>query len=214
MLQIAFIVLLTTVIIAAVVSFCVMGIMQYRRARSLSRRAHEKSMLFAPDDPFDIACRYADFALVDCGHSPRANNVTYGRYQGWAIREFDFRYEVGHGTQRAARNYHVIIAETEKELPSALMWNEASGETVPLAAMWSGSRKGCWVCTGDDAMTDALAEICGSFADRGLSIQILRQAVMLHVPARRYGRAYSLDIEEVSPLLDRIRDLSFTAAGK
>lgn len=214
MFQITLIVLLTAVILAAVISFCVMGIMQYKRARALSRRAHEKSMLFAPDDPFDIACRYADFALVDCGHSPRANNVTYGRYHGWAIREFDFRYEVGHGTQRAARNYHVIIAETETELSSALMWNEISGETVPLAAMRPGSRKGCWVCTGDDAVTDALAEICGDFGERGMSVQILRQSVMLHVPARRYGRAYSLDLEEVSPLLDRIRDISCVAAGK
>lgn len=212
MFQIALTVLLTAVILAAVVSFCVMGIMQYRRARSLSRRAHEKSLLFAPDDPFDVACRYGDFALIDCGHSPRANNVTYGRHQGWAIREFDFRYEVGHGTQRATRNYHVIIAETEAEMPPALIWNEASGETVPLAAMRSGGRKGCWVCTGGDAVTNALVHACKDFADRGLSVQIIGQVVMLHVPARRYGRAYSLDLEEVTPLLDRVRDMSCVGA--
>ncbi|MCK4601822.1 MAG: hypothetical protein KAU28_05115 [Phycisphaerae bacterium] len=207
MVQIAFIALVA-VIVAAVISFFVMGLMQHRRCRLLARSAHEMSMRFSRDDPFDVPYRYWGFALINSGHSPRANNVTYGRYEGWVMRAFDFRYEVGHGPRRSARNYNVIVAETELDMPAVLMWSDMDGEFAPLAARRPEGHKGGWSYRGSEAMAQMLAEACEDLAAEGLSMQTRGKVLMLHLPSRRWRQGYSTKLTAAVTVLDRLRHLA------
>ena len=102
-----------------------MGLAQRHRRRLLARAAYEMGLKFSAADPFDVAARYRGFVLVPAGHSRRAENVLYGRCDGWSVRAFDFSYEAGHGPRRLARRYSVIVADTSLELPPALIWHAA-----------------------------------------------------------------------------------------
>ena len=135
--QIAFIVLLGLIVAISMVVFAVLGAMQMRRTRRLTWEAHTRGLRFAAEDPFDVPRRYSDFALMHLGHSPRANNVVYGRIGRRAARAFDFRYEAGHGTRRTTRPYSVITVDAELPLPSAILWNEADLSAAPLVVLAS-----------------------------------------------------------------------------
>jgi len=200
----AFIVLLVGVLVASVVSFAIMGLLQRRRTRRIARKAHEMGMRFSSDDPFDMPRRYAGFALMGSGHSPKAGNVTYGRLDGQPVRAFDFRYEVGHGTRRLTRHYSVIVSETDTPTPPVLMWHEQDAECAPLAVRSSDRQTACWRYVGSEAIASALAEACMPLAEDGLSLQIFGTAVMFCVPKRRGGR-YTDRLGEVMAVVARIR---------
>jgi len=200
--QLLFQVLLIGVLAAAVCVFAVMGLLQYYRTRSLGRHANEAGLRFSPADPFRIPCRYADFALIGRGHSVRAENVTYGWLNGWPIRAFDLRYEIGHGTRRITRHYHVFVAETAGALPSVLMWNLHDAEASPLVFRQAGEQKACWDCLGNEKLIDAFVEICRPLADRGLSLQISGLTLMFCMPQRSRRGSYSHYLPEVAKILD------------
>lgn len=189
--QPAFVMALIAVLIAAVVSFVVMGLVQRRRARVLSRSAHKMGLRFSGDDPFDVPRRYADFVLISCGHSAQAHNVTYGRLAGLPLRAFDFRFEVGHGTRRMTRKYGVIVIETGKESPPALMWNTRDSQCVPLEALRCQARVGCWVCRGEEALVRELGSAADPLAEDALSMQTRGSVLMMWMPAARAGRDYA-----------------------
>jgi hypothetical protein len=178
-------VLLIAILAAAIASFFVMGLWQIRRRDALCREATEAGLRFSPSDLFDVPRRYGRFALITCGHSPRGHNVTYGRLSGVPVRAFDFFYELGHGTRRSARRYGVVVAETDLELPPVLMWNDADAELAPLAARPGEGRLGCWSCSGDRRLAEALQEACGGLASAGASVQTSGHVLMLCVPIRR-----------------------------
>jgi len=190
-LHVAFIVLLIGILLAAVVWFAALGVLQHRRTRMLARKAHELDLRFSDQDPFDVPRRYADFAIVGCGHSPRAHNVTYGRLDGLVVRAFDFRYEIGHGTRRAARHYNVVVMEADAALPSILMWNDADVEYAPIALRQGQGRVACWRVLGAESLAAQLGYACNAQADYGISMQTIDRALMLCVPASRESRAYS-----------------------
>jgi hypothetical protein len=193
-LQIAFVVLLTTVLLAAVVSCAIMGLMQVRRTRALAGEAHKLGMHFSSDDPFDVPRRYADFALISNGHSPRASNFTHGRLAGHRVRAFDFKYEVGHGTRRLTRHYRVIVVETDRLLPDVLMWNESDAESAPVGAMTAQGRVGNWQVRGDMEAGSTLAHACGQLANGSTSIQTCVSALMLFSPAVRREGGYGIEL--------------------
>jgi hypothetical protein len=121
----AFEYLLIAVLVAAVISFVVMGLAKVRRSRSLARAAHQRGNRFFRDDPFDVPRRYAKFALISSGHSPCAHNVTDGRLGGRSARAFDFRCELGHGTRRITRHYSVLVVGAAECPHRLLMWSDA-----------------------------------------------------------------------------------------
>lgn len=191
MLQIILTVLLVVVLTAAVVSFVVMGLSQIRRTRALARVAHKLGLRFSADDPFDLPRRYADFALIANGHSPHANNVTYGRLAGRLVREFDFRYEVGHGTQRAGRHYHVVVLETDRKLPDLLMWNDSDAEAAPLRCRGIDGHVACWSYRGNSALAAALADAREELADQGTSIEAGAGGLMVFTPLASRSASYA-----------------------
>ena len=178
-------VLLLLVLVAAVVSFSVMGLLQLRRARALARSAYDRQLRFSGNDPFDLPLRYRSLALIRSGHSPRASNVTYGRLEGRPLRSFDFRYEAGHGPRRTSRNYHVVVAETIGELPPVIMWNDRDRDWTPLEAQPSAGRLGPWVFKGSPEAVETLGEVCGDLAEKGVNVQCAGRVVMLCVPLQR-----------------------------
>jgi len=193
-----FVALLILVLVAAVLSFAVMGIAQSRRRGRLARRAHKMGLRFSADDPFDVPGRYGRFAVIAGGHGPRAHNVTYGRIAGVPVRTFDFRYEVGHGTRRLTRRYDVVVFELDLDLPIVLMWHELDLHAAPLPTRRAQGRAGRWVCCGDRALATVLAGACHPFEQDAPSIQVDRRSLMLAMPAglRRRRRAWRLDMAE------------------
>ena len=176
-------VILVIALLAAMISFVVMGIRHLGRARVLARHSHERGLRFSREDPFNIPKRYRDFALISCGHSPRACNVSHGRIDLWNVRAFDFRYEVGHGTRRMTCHYSAIIIDTRIDLPDVLMWNDADAEHAPLGVREGDGRVDCWCFTGSCALADVLKNAADSLAPEGLSMQVRGPMLMLTLPA-------------------------------
>lgn len=181
--QIAFMATLVIALLAAMISFVVMGIHHLGRARVLARCSHEQGMRFSREDPFNIPKRYRDFALISRGHSPRACNVSHGRIDSWNVRAFEFRYEIGHGTRRLTCHYSAIIIDTQIDLPDVLMWNDADAEHAPLAVREGDGRVDCWCFTGNRELAEVLKNATDSLAAEGLSMQVRGAMLMLALPA-------------------------------
>ncbi|MFA6133627.1 MAG: hypothetical protein WC869_06385 [Phycisphaerae bacterium] len=187
MLHTVLIVVLTAALAGAVVSFGLAGLRQSRRTVALARAAHEEGMLFSAEDLFDVPVRYGGFILTRCGHSQRANNITYGRMGGLPVRAFDFRYEIGHGTRRVSRHYGVIVVETAAVLPPLTMWNRDDADYAPLAARHCEGQAGSWCYQGDAAMARAAAAACEGLGASAVSLQTRGSALMLCSPQPRKG---------------------------
>ena len=185
----AFIVLLVGVLVASAVSFLVMGLLHHLRTGALARRAHEMAMQFSRDDPFDLPRILSDFALVASGHSPRAENVTYGHLDGRVARAFDFRYEVGHGTGRMTRHYSVITVEARQELDSMLMWHEDDAPAAPISLRLANRRLGRWLYQGSRSSTEAFGQVCANL-DRPLCMETRGKLAMVFIAVRGHGQAY------------------------
>ncbi len=208
---IAFTALLVVVLIASVISFVVMGLLQHRRTYALGRTAHEKSMRFSPEDPFDVSRRYANFALIGGGHSPRAANVTYGRVGQVGVRVFDFCYELGHGTRRITRRCNVVVVEADFDIPPVLLWSDRDAALGPLAARRRSGHVRCWSYSGRSAVAATVADACSSLAGRAVSIETKGSTLMISGPASRGRDGYIVRPEQVPPIIDSLR--GFLPAG-
>jgi len=208
-LQFLFTILLVFVLVAACGSFVVMGLMQSRRTRRLRREANELGLRFSVDDPFDVLRRYADFALIGCGHSARAGDVTYGRLGARLVRAFNFRYEVGHGTRRTTRHYNVVVIESEGSFARVLMWNDNDSDAAPLQARAPDGHVGCWSYRGDAEVAAALAE-ARSQADhqQAESYEMNETGLMVFAPVSGRLHGYSANIAratEAAAVLEGLR---------
>jgi len=196
--------LLIVLLAGSVLSLLLMGLGQERRASRLARKAHEHRLSFAKSDPFDIPLRYRNLALVAAGHSGHANNVTYGRLEGWPLRACDFRYESAHGTRRLTRHYSLVLVETDLDLPAVLMWHEQDLDAAPVSLRQSTRQQGPWVCVGDDALARRLTE---AFAQAGdgerLSAQVLGCVLAVFCPVRRRRDDYLPLLEVLRAVLNR-----------
>lgn len=150
-------ILLAGCLFGAIVWAALLAGVRRLRSRRLSRWSHEQGLRFSREDPFDVAVRYAGFALFDGGHSARAENVTYGRLDSMPLRIFDLRFEVGHGTRRVVRRYDVAVVETPDPLPGLLLWDERDLEAAPLAAQVCDGQVGGWRYGGPAAAARAAA---------------------------------------------------------
>lgn len=182
--QYIFLVILIGALGIGVVVLALMGLDQTRRRRLMARVAHEMGMKFSAQDPFDLARRYSNFVLSSAGHSQRAENVLYGRYEGWYLRVFDYHLECGHGPRRLGRRYSIIVADTDLEVPSALMWHTGDAEHAPLAARSPVGRVGQWLVISGARFAPALAEAFADFADQPVDLQTNQGSVMLCSAAR------------------------------
>ena len=170
--QTVLVVLLLAAPVAAGVGFAIGGWLQVRRRDRLARTAHEAGLLFSAEDPFDAPRRYVRFAMIGGGHSGRAANVTYGRVRGFAVRAFDFRYEVGHGTRRQGRRYAVIAVEDLGAFPPVLLWRRRDADLAPLAARQTAGRAGEWDCRGDRA-AQVVAQLPEALAAAVTGVEVL-----------------------------------------
>jgi hypothetical protein len=195
-LQTAIVLLLVVVLAAAVLTFAIMGFVQYRRLERLAGQAHQAGMRFASEDPFDAPRRYAGFALIRSGHSQRANNVAYGRIDGLPVRAFDFRYEVGHGTRRLIRHYGVVVVETETDALPTLLWNERDTGGKPLAATLADGRIGSWRYVGSDRIAETIVAACVHLGDQAVGMEVRGNALMLFKPLPAYGGDYNGGLRE------------------
>ena len=202
--QAAVIIVLLGVLAVAMAFFAVMGLAQVRRTKALARAANEMGLQFSSDDPFDVPRRYADLALISCGHSGRANNVSYGRLHGLPVRAFDFRYEIGHGTRRIARHYSVVTAEVGVELPPALIWHVEDEAVSPLLAGRPTAHVDCWACQGDAEFARQLAEACRALADYFVSAQTQGSIMLLCAPVRKGEHRRGLLMSQAAGVLREI----------
>lgn len=182
--QLIFLVILIGALAAGVIVLALLGWAQRRRRLKLTRVAHAMGLKFSADDPFDLTNRYRGFVLPSAGHSPRADNVIYGRHRGWSVRAFDYYFEAGHGPHRLGRRYGVIVADTDVDLRRALMWHGADPGPVPIAAATPGGEAGPWHVVHGGASAAALAEAFGGFADEPVNVQTDRRSVMLCAAGR------------------------------
>ena len=197
----AFTAVLIAVLVAASVTFVFMGMGKVRRRRRLARQAHVSGLKFFPDDPYDVPRRYADFAVISSGHSPRANNVTAGSVGPGNVRLFDFRCELGHGTSRLTRRYSVAVAEAEKNLDHLLMWHGEDADLAPLAARNALARVGAWSYHGSARLARALGAVCNSFADAQLSIEVRGPVVLIASPVKRAVRHHAIGLDRLAEIL-------------
>ena len=205
--QIAFMATLVIALVAAMISFVVMGTRHLGRSRTLARHSHERGMRFSREDPFGVPERYRDFALISCGHSPRACNVSHGQIDSWNVRAFDFRYEVGHGTRRMTCHYSVIVIDTQIDFPNVLMWSDADAEHAPLEVRRSDGHVDCWCFTGSGALADVLRNAAGSLVAEGLSMQVRGSMLMVALPAfHRRGWDYTVWMDTAMKLPCILRD--------
>jgi len=203
--QTVFVALLVGVLVVSVLSFAVMGLGRRRRVIALAREAHRRGMRFSGSDPFDVARRYAAFELIRSGHSPHAHNVTYGRLDGWTLRAFDFRYELGHGTRRLTRQYGVVVVETDVPCGPVLMWHESDLRHGPMAAWRSRQRQACWLCQGSQDLAARLAELCWPLAEHRVSVQACGSVLMFCLPAPERWPDYIAGLEKIGPILRGLR---------
>jgi hypothetical protein len=189
------------VLAAAVVLSAVMGIRQHLRMGRLACAASERSMKFSPQDPFQVPVRYAEFALISAGHSPHADNVTYGRLGGVPVRAFDFRCEAGHGTRRMDRSYGVIVVESQAPVADLLMWNVLDAQAAPQACLLNDGRQGYWTLCGPAATADKVASCAGGLGPRGASLEFHRGSMMLCIPMRKPADSYMDWMEQVRGLI-------------
>ena len=183
-----------------------MGFAQRRRRRRLARAAHQMDLKFSPTDLFEVTHRYGDFVLVPAGHSARAENVIYGRYGGWPLRAFDYYFEAGHGPQRLARRYSVIVADTNLDIPPALLWHAGDDEHVPLAAKGSLGDAGPWRVVAGAPFARRLAEAFASFAGECVHVQTLGQSVVLSLATRSKPLAMAERFDKTVAGLNALRE--------
>ena len=203
--QLAFLIILISTLGAGVLVLGWMGWSQRRRKLALARVAHEMGMMFSAKDPFELTRRYSSFVLASAGHSSRAENVIYGRYKGWYVRAFDYRFEAGHGPRRLVRRYSVIVSDTHLEAPPTLMWHEQDADHVPLAVQNPLARLGGWLVVSGRGFAPALAGAFAGFAAEAVNLQADRRWVML-CSARRWKPAdFAARIDRAAAALGALR---------
>lgn len=208
------VVILVGILMAAMISFVAMGMLQHRRTLLLARKAHERGLQFSSDDLFDIPRRYGDFAVICGGHSSLANNLTYGRLEGWPVRAFDFRYEAGHGPLRVTRHYGIVVLETPVPLPPALMWHDLDASAAPALCRLNDRRNEGWSYSGQDELVAVLARCCSHLASWGVSVQTRGPAVLLCVPIWRRRETYMILLDRLEGLVEGLREyLNSTPLG-
>ncbi len=181
--QYAFVGILVVTLLASLISFTIMGLKRSARTRVLAKDSHKRGFRFSREDPFNVPVRFGEFAIISCGHSPRAYNVMYGRLGNWSIRAFSFRYEVGHGTRRLTRRYGIVVISTEHKLPGVLMWNDGDADQSPLEVKHGEGHIECWSFVGNSKLAEVLGKKAASLGERGLGMQIRGGLLMLSVPA-------------------------------
>ncbi len=193
-------VLFIGVLAAAIISFTVMGFRQFRRSRTLARKAYDMGLHFTQSDLFDVARRYGDFALISRGHSGMASNVTYGRIEGMSVRAFDFCSEIGHGTRRLICRDGAVVIETRMELPSLLMWNEKKFPFAPMAVRGCDKHIGNWLCSGDMDLAAALARELPEMGSAGINVQARGDSLMLTAQPTIQSEEYILSFAEIGKI--------------
>ncbi|MDY7009592.1 MAG: hypothetical protein SVV80_02420 [Planctomycetota bacterium] len=195
-----------------------MGWSRRRRLMGLARTANEMGMRFSPDDPFGLTKHYSGFVLASAGHSGRAENVVFGRYDGrdpqtrnnasgvpWMLRAFDYCFEVGHGTRRLSRRYGVIAADTDLDLPDLLMWSSEDSEHVPLAAGRPLGRSGQWMVITGMEFARTMTEAFSNYSDRPIDLQIDNGSVMICSPVRWKPAELAAELARAVECLQRLR---------
>ncbi len=181
--QTLFVLLLICVLVSCLAAMAAMGVMQCKRSNRLARKAYDRQLHFAMIDPFDIPRRYEGFALVSCGHSSLAHNITHGHVGGCPIRAFDFRYEVAHATRRVARHYIAVVAETDNALPRLVMWHEQDHAAMPLTHIGRSVRMGSWYCIGQgDVLTGLVGRLEKLFGDGVVNVETRGASLMICSP--------------------------------
>lgn len=192
-----FLIILLGSLAAGIGALAYLGLSQRRRRLRLAQVAHHLGMRFSASDPFQISHRYGGFVLSSAGHSPLADNVIYGRYEGWNLRAFDYRFEAGHGTQRMVRRYSVIVADTDLVLPRTLLWHAQDDELLPLAVGRACEPAGPWAVVEGGPDAPAVAKAFAEFAAEPVNLQTDGSTVIVYSARRRKA-------SEIAPLLGQV----------
>lgn len=185
--------------------FAVVRLKQFHRTNVMARMANESGLRFSWRDPFEMPARYADFAVMNGGHSPRAYNVAYGMVSGAMLRGFDFNYEIGHGPRRMTVNHSILAYESETQMPFMAAWKFESfpqDKPAPLAAWCANSLANKWAYAGDGEILKQLLRHCGTLEKELVNIQCSHTTVMFVLSPRRN---YLERLQDVSKIWNNFR---------
>jgi len=173
-------VMLAVLLTAGLTAAIVVSFGRWRRRAVVARQAADWGFRYSPEDPFELTRRCAEFALVAAGHSPVAANVVSGHCEGFAVRAFDFQYEVGHGARRMSRRYGVVLLEMDSPPGRLSMWH--NGDFAPIPARQEARTLGDWSVVGDAKLAEAFAAACESWFARGGCVEIAAHAALFAAP--------------------------------
>lgn len=174
--------ILVVSLLAAMVSFVVMGGKDGLRSRRLQRLAQDHAIRYSRDDPFDLPQVYESFLLMRVGHSARACHVLHGQAGSTPLRLFDFRCETGHGTHRQTREYGVLVLQLPTSLPPILLWSDHDSQATPLEIRRDGYRLSPWSALGGEDQIHPLAARLEEHIPCPFSLEIQGQLAMFFVP--------------------------------
>ena len=185
-----------------------LGLAQRHRRHSLEQAANQLGMIFSLTDLFSLERRYGGFLLPSLGHSGRAENLVYGRYEGWYFRLFDYSFEIGHGPGRVLRRYGALVIETDLSLQDALLWHGDDAAHPPLAVQRPLAAAGAWRVVAGPALAETLVEAFGSTGQGPLSMEVRGGWVMLLGPRRWQGRQLAAMVEHAATGMKKLGRLA------
>lgn len=159
---------------------------------------------FSPDDPFDVPHRYRQFPVICSGHSPLAENVSYGRVDGWPVRAMQFHNEIGHGTRRQTKNYSIIVFEVDSPLPSAALWNNRDLSDAPLEVRNASQHLEYWTYSGDEEFCRQISRLAEDLGKDGFNIQTLGQSIFFSVLEKRSEGFYTDYLKPIIAVLENL----------
>ncbi|MFW6061446.1 MAG: hypothetical protein ACOC93_01430 [Planctomycetota bacterium] len=166
------------------------GLWQWRRRRRLAQAANELGLRFSSQGTDHLPQRYSDLLAIRAGHSPRTDNVNFGRWHGCAVRCFDLRCEAGHGPRRRVRRYRVLALEMPAVMQPLLLYRTARDTPAPIDARASDGLLGQWAYTGQQQLAAAILHALPALDEHGVALQASERLLAITLPLRHSETAW------------------------
>jgi hypothetical protein len=206
--QLAFLAILVAALAVGLAALAWLGVSQRLRQGRLAMAADQLGLRFSATDPFEISRRYGGFVLAGAGHSPRAENVIYGRYGRRQMRAFDFLFELGHGGRRVTRRYSVVLAEIDHPAGSALLWHEQDCDHPPLAVQAAQGRLGPYLVVHGQELAPLLVEAFGAPGNQPMSIQLEAGTLLTLAPVRWRAADLPARLEALAAAIEHLHAMA------
>ncbi len=188
--------ILTLALVLAIGGYIVMGIRRHVSMNDLKRHAARRGVQFSHEDPISILQQQGQFSLLSSGHSPQVCDVMHGRIAQQVLSAFDFRYEVGHGTRRMTRRYHVALLHLPHTCDDLLLWSQGDDSGCPLAVLGKGKTFGAWRYVGSREQAERLAALVQDVSLPAACLEVRGESLLMAVSNPRRRQEYTLWVDK------------------